>query len=400
MTKFVRQGGWPKGINNKANWRDVPEGFVRDMVNLDPLSSGSAALRPGYETVYAGSAVRGALAVGTQVLAADGTSLVLYDTNTGAATTIANIAGGGLFAGATLNDELFFCTENQTLRYKQGVLRDWGVPTVTSQPVPAVVAGGLVPGVYQVAMTWVDRFGDEGATTQAITVSVGAGQALSVVLPSQTGFTPRLYVSAVNGSTLYRQADGAGTHRVDAVRDDVERLETAHHREPTPGRFVVAHNSVLVVADGAVLWVTTPMRPHLLNKTSRFFQFASQVNMVVSAEGGLYVGADKVYFIRDIETDTPEQTTTSEYPAVSGTDATLPDGRAVWMTQYGLAVSAANGAAELISEDKFVPELGLSGSSGMVQNNGNQLVVTTMQHGKGPNPLAASDYYEAEIVTP
>lgn len=70
------------------------------------------------------------------------------------------------------------------------------------------------------------------------------------------------------------------------------------------------------------------------------------------------------------------------------------------MTAYGIAVSAPRGTAELVSGANFVPELALSGGSGIVQNNGNQTVVTTMRGGKGPNPLAASDYYEAEIITP
>ena len=400
MTKFVGQAGWAKGINNKANWRDMPDGFVRDAVNLDPLESGSLALRPGFEQRYTGTNVRGALAVGAHILAADGTALVLHDTSTNTSSQIATIAGGGRFVGDTFNDELFFCTENGTFRYKAGLLRRWGVPTVTSQPLPSVVAGGLLPGVYQVAMTWTDAYGDEGATTAAISISVTANQSLSVTLPTQAGFTPNLYVSAVNGETLYLQASGAGVHRIDAVYDASRRLETMHYREPTPSTFVVAHNGVLAMAEGSTLWLTNPLRPHLVDKTRRFFQFAAPVNMVISAEGGLYVGAEKVYFISTVETDTPEQATVTEYPAVEGTQTKLPDGRAAWMTEYGLAVSAPRGGVELLSSANFVPELALSGSSGIVHNNGNQTVVTTMRGGKGPNPLAASDYYEAEIIAP
>lgn len=400
MSKFVQQAGWAKGINNKANWRDLPDGFVRDTVNLDPLESGSMALRPGFDARYAGSAVRGALAVGSHVLVADGTALLVHDALANSTTTLATIAGAGLFAGAVLNEELFFCTENETLRYKAGVLRPWGVPTVTAQPVPSITSGALLPGVYQLAMTLVDAYGDEGATTQAVNIAVGVGQALSVTLPPRAGYTPRLYVSAVNGSTLYLQAEGAGAYKVDAVDDSTSRLETMHHRAPTPGSAVVSHNGVIATADGTAVWVTNPMRPHLVDRATRFFQFPAPVNMVASAGGGLYIGADKVYFIAGVETAEPEQTTVSEYPAVAGTAATLPDGRAVWMTAYGIAVSAPRGTAELVSGANFVPELALSGGSGIVQNNGNQTVVTTMRGGKGPNPLAASDYYEAEIITP
>lgn len=396
----MQQAGWAKGINNKANWRDLPDGFVRDTVNLDPLESGSMALRPGFDARYAGSAVRGALAVGSHVLVADGTALLVHDALANSTTTLATIAGAGLFAGAVLNEELFFCTENETLRYKAGVLRPWGVPTVTAQPVPSITSGALLPGVYQLAMTLVDAYGDEGATTQAVNIAVGVGKALSVTLPPRAGYTPRLYVSAVNGSTLYLQLEGAGTYKVNAVDDSTSRLETMHHRAPTPGSAVVSHNGVIATADGTAVWVTNPMRPHLVDRATRFFQFPAPVNMVASAGGGLYIGADKVYFIAGVETAEPEQTTVSEYPAVAGTAATLPDGRAVWMTAYGIAVSAPRGTAELVSGANFVPELALSGGSGIVQNNGNQTVVTTMRGGKGPNPLAASDYYEAEIITP
>ena len=400
MSKFVQQAGWSKGINNKANWRDMPDGFVRDTVNLDPLESGSMALRPGFDRRYVGANVRGASAVGNHILLADGTTLSVHDTTINTTMSLATIAGAGLFAGAVLNDELFFCTENETLRYKGGVLRPWGIPTVTTQPVPSLTAGALLPGVYQMAMTLVDAYGDEGATTQAVNIAVGVGQAVAVTLPARAGYTPRLYVSAVNGSTLYLQADGAGAHKVNTVDDSTARLETMHHRGPTPCATIVSHNGVIAMADGPVLWLTNPMRPHLLDRATRFFQFSAPINMVASAEGGLYVGADKVYFISGVETSEPEQTTATEFPAVAGTAATLPDGRAVWMTAYGIAVSAPRGEAELLSAANFVPELALSGGSGIVQNNGNQTIVTTMRGGKGPNPLAASDYYEAEIITP
>lgn len=396
----MQQAGWAKGINNKANWRDLPDGFVRDTVNLDPLESGSMALRPGFDKRYAGANVRGALSVGNHVLLADGTTLAIHDTTTNSTMSLATIAGGGLFVGAVLNEELFFCTENETLRYKAGVLRPWGVPTVTAQPVPSITSGALLHGVYQMAMTLVDAYGDEGATTQAVNIAVGVGQALSVTLPPRAGYTPRLYVSAADGSTLYLQAEGAGAYKVNSVDDSTSRLETVHHRAPTPGSAVVSHNGVIATADGTAVWVTNPMRPHLVDRATRFFQFPAPVNMVASAGGGLYIGADKVYFIAGVETAEPEQTTVSEYPAVAGTAATLPDGRAVWMTAYGIAVSAPRGTAELVSGANFVPELALSGGSGIVQNNGNQTVVTTMRGGKGPNPLAASDYYEAEIITP
>lgn len=66
--------GWAGGINNRANFREMPQGFVRDLVNFDPLEGGVLGLRTGFEQRYAATNARGALSVGTKVLFADGTA--------------------------------------------------------------------------------------------------------------------------------------------------------------------------------------------------------------------------------------------------------------------------------------------------------------------------------------
>lgn len=390
---------WPGGIDNRSNWRKLKAGFVRDAVNVDVNTDGSMHLRAGFERVFAGTGIRGAIAVGDQVLVAAGADLVLYDEPTDTTTVLATIDGGGRFSGTVFNQEAFFCTETQMYRYAAGALRQWGVRTVTSQPVPTLVAGGLQPGTYQLAMTWTDAAGDEGGTTGAIQIDVPAGSALQVDLPAAAGLTPNLYVSEVNGSTLYKQGSGAGTHAVRSI-DSGARLETMWHQQPTPGSQIADHNGVIAIADGRTLWLTTPLRPHLVDRARGFFQYPADIGFVISASGGLYVSADKVYFISGVETGQPEQSTASEYPGVPGSACKLPDDGACWMTQYGVATSDTNGQVRLLSAENFVPELALAGSSGILESNGNQLVVTTMQGNRGANPLAASDYYEAEIVTP
>ena len=391
--------GWPNGINNKAQERNLPPGTVRDSVNVDPLNSGGYAVRASPDKRYEATNMRGCLAVGNVLLIADGESLVHYDTQTDSAQVIRSIAGSGLFVGDVLNEELFFCTENENLRFHAGSLRRWGVQDVLNQPVPSIVTGSLRPGVYQLAMTWFDGR-DEGGTAGAIQIEVAANQAITVTLPSRAGHTPRLYVSQPGGSTLYLQCEGAGGYVVNRVDDSTARLETMHMRAPRPGSIVTQHNGVLAIADRSYLWVTTPLRPHLQRPMSGFFQFAAPIGFVISADGGLYVSADKTYFISGVESDAPAIQTVFDYASVAGTAVKSPDDKAVWMTRYGVAITEAPGQAKLISQEHFVPELAKAGSSGIVERNGNQLVVTTMTGGRGANPLAASDHYEAEIVTP
>lgn len=167
----ARQDAWVTGINNKADWRKVPQDALRNASNMDVRADGSLAMRAGFEQAYGGNDVRGMLALGEELLIADGADLIRFDARTGSSLPLAAIASAGRFVGDVLNNELFFCTENQTLRYRRGVLRRWGVPTVTAQPMPAVVAsGGLQAGLYQLAMTWVDSQGEEGGTVLPIRI--------------------------------------------------------------------------------------------------------------------------------------------------------------------------------------------------------------------------------------
>lgn len=401
MTEFVRRDGWPEGIDNRANWKDVPLNRVRDAVNVDALASGSMALRGGFDKVADGTEIRGAVACGDYIVMADGTDLKAYNTRTSTLQTIASIAGAGRFAGDVLNGELFFCTENQTLRFKDGVVRAWGVPTPVSQPVPEVVAGGLLPGTYQCAITYMDAAGEEGGTPMALTITVAEGKGLRFTITLPAGAVKaRLYISSVNGSELYLQYEGTGTYTANVVRDDTARLDTMFARGPVCGDFIAKHNACLCIAQGSILWLTLPMRPHLRNVAHRFFQYPAPIDAIVSVETGLYVLADKTYFITGVETAQPQQAVVFDFGGVYGSHTTTPDGDAIWMTQYGVAKGDGNGAVTLLSQARFVPELANRGGSGIVERNGNQMVVTTTRGPQSRNSLAASDYYETEVITP
>ena len=67
MTEFKKTSGWSKGANNLAQNKRVPEGFVRHALNVDATPDGILTSRVGYERLYAGTNVRGVLALGTKL---------------------------------------------------------------------------------------------------------------------------------------------------------------------------------------------------------------------------------------------------------------------------------------------------------------------------------------------
>lgn len=392
---FTRRATWPGGIDNKSAENAVSDGFVRRLVNLDPLPGGTLGLRAGFEAVTTGLSVRGAVGYRDQVVFADGDQLRSYSQHTDSVQTIATIAGAGRFSATVFNDELFISTENQCLRYDGVRVRRWGVPTVMAQPVPIVGSGGLPAGTYQIAMTLLID-GEEGGTGGSMSITVPENSSLTFSLP----YGARLYVSDNAGATPYLQAEGSGDFTLVSIDTSGARLSTQFMVEPQPADSLASINGVIVSVDGCVLWHTDPFRPHLRSPMRAFFQYPSAISVVAAVAGGVYVCADKTYFLAALETGEPSQSVPLPYGAIAGTVTYLPDGRAAWMTRYGIAVGDKQGSVSLISEKNFAPEQAAGGASGMLEHNGNQLVVTTLNSARRDNPLAATDYYEGEVITP
>lgn len=403
MTGFVKTRAWAKGANNIESRDRLPDGFVRHAVNIDPLPGGKLKLRTGYERVYTGANVRGVLALGGKLLVADGTSLVEIDTATNSSRVLRTIAGAGAFVGDVLNDRLYFCTANECLEYDGNIIRPWGVPTASNQPVvTATAAGGLTEGYYQIALTLVDAWGREGGADKPMVIYVEQDKALSIGVPTPpAGYSTNVYVGSVNGATLYLQntLGTAATVSVGIVRDDTARCTTDMLRAPVPGSMVVTHNGVLAVAVGGLVQITKPMQAHLIDNVRGFLNYPADVNAMVSTGDALFVSADKCYALTNVETDGIAQRTVLEYPAIAGTAVLLPDGRGAWMTQYGQALTKGNDV-ELVNRDSFAPASAATGAAGVVDSDGNQLVVTSLKGKTGGNPLAASDFFIGEIINP
>lgn len=407
MSTSVKTDKWPGGIDNLAPAGRTPAGFVRDAVNVDPTPGGELHLRTGYELTLALADCRGVLALGDNLLIAAGTDLIEYDTRSASSRVLRSIAGAGQFIGDDLDGVLYFFTANEALEYDGERVRTWGVPDVLQQPLPTLGAGGgLLAGQYKLAVTFSDADGREGGTDAPLILTAQLNDAIAITLPTPPdGGRVNLYVSAVNGTTLYLQ-DSSEVPRVvvvGSVRDDTRILTNALMHAPTVGSVVRTHGSQLAIADGKTVWVTAPMRPHLVDRRRGWFQYPAEVNALLS-DSDLFVSADQCYAINSVEADDPGQRVVLEFPAISGTEVSLPDGRGAWMTKYGQAVTAKDtrgtSRMELVNREHYAPTTADHGAGTVLDHNGNQLLITTMRGQQGANPLAASDFFTGEVVRP
>ncbi|MNM79478.1 hypothetical protein D3C81_914100 [compost metagenome] len=405
MAEPFKLQNWEKGANNLHSADRLPAGFVRSAVNVDPLPGGRLSLRSGFERIYDGTAVRGMLALGRKLLIADGTDLVEFDTTTNSARVLRTIAGAGGFCGDVMNDRLYFCTANEALEYDGTAVRPWSVPDVLYQPAVMAQPGGtLLAGYYQIAVTYVDVWGREGGTDKPVIVWADAGSQLLISLPTlPPGCVANVYVSPNEAATLYfqQQVDYPHTVAIGGLRDDTARCDTILKRAVQPGQIVRAHNAVLLCAADRLLQMTEPFAPHLVDRARGFFQFPAPIGEVSSngKPAVAHVSADKHYALTTPETDGTGQDVVLEYPAIPGTGVKLPDGRGAWMTQYGQVVM--NGAeVQSLNRETYAPVKADAGAAGVLDANGNQLIVTTVRGNNTPNPLAAADFYIGEILNP
>ena len=402
MTQFKAASDWSAGANNLASKDRLPKNAVRHAVNVDPLPGGTFASRAGYEPIYAGTNVRGVLALGDKLLIADGADLVEVNTQTDTSRVIRAIAATGAFVGTVMNDVLYLSTENETLEYDGTTVKTWGTPDVFNQPVVAAIAGGLLAGHYQVALTYTDQWGREGGTDRPVVLYVPDNGGVQITVgPIPLGCVANVYMGANNGSTLFLQGTRttAGVVTVATLRDDTTQCETVLLRAPQPSTRMATHNGVILMAKGGTLSMTRPMQPHLVSRARGFVQYADDIGDVMSDGVAVFVSADKCYALTNVETDGIEKATVLEFPAIAGTSTQVPDGRVAWMTRYGQAISK-NGDLELPNRQTFAPSPAASGAAGVIDTNGNQLIVTTTRGTQAGNQLAATDFYIGEILNP
>ena len=393
---IARRSSWSKGSNNLARpGRLVADAAgdsaARKLLNLDVGADGVPTLRAPYAMLRTGSDVRALFSVRDYLVYADGAELRSLNTVTNEAALLGSLRSTAPLAGAVLNDTLYLSSATDSLRTDGMTLKAWGV----TQPglTVSVTTGQLRAGVYKVAATAVGPDGEEsGASVVIIRVPDGSG-----LLVSTADVRPlRLYAGVANSSTLYYQRLLLNTTTLSSVGDASERLTTDGLVPLGDCDGLAAHHSVLVGHKDNCVVFTSPMHPHLTDPLSGFFQYGAKVDAVAATDGGVYVLADKTYFLTGLETATPQQRVVLATGGVAGSVVALPDGRVSWFTRYGQAMGDPSGAVVLMNKDTYAPDLAARGAAGLIEYNGHQMVVTTLRGITSPNNLATGDFAELE----
>jgi hypothetical protein len=398
-----RETNWKLGVDNRSPSARIAEGCVRDAVNFQPTDAGTFALRPGFKSVYAGVSVRAVFPDRDgRLLVVDGSSLVSLDPCTMTSAVLAAITPAGAVVAGELNGETFIASAAEMLRHKNGEVKSWRVPSAPDSFAVVAGTGNLSAGLYRLACTFVDEDGRESGVLSPQRISLQDGSALTVSVPAPpAGYGVRLYAGPANGETLYLQCATAGQCALNVIRDDSARLTTIGLAAVPMPTLIDSVGARLVLQVGKVVILSRPFHPHLHDPAADFFQYDSVPSVVLPCGAGIFICAgDGTYFISGIDSDSPMQVRALDYGAVSGTGRKLPDGRVAWMTRLGIVIGTKDGQVSPIASDKFVPRLAERGATGLVNSNGSSVLVTTMRGSSSVNPLAARDYFDAEVINP
>ena len=386
MSEFVNRTGWSKGAHNRSTTRSTPEGYVREAVNFVSTKEGTLRSRPSIGLIReAQDSITAACAYGASLAYCDG--LTVYELQGSTPVRVAPDLPAAATGMVDVLGALYVATPVGGQYLWQGRLLPWAplnpAFTVASE------AGNLLEGRYRVAVVTLDAAGRTSGTASQY-IDITPGQAIRV---SGVG---RVYISTPNGSTLYYQGESAATFLCTRVDDDRDRLTTDGLQPMPVSSQLTSHNALLVAVVGKQLWVSVPFAPYLCDMSKGFFSFPAPVTNCVSCGDGLFVTADKTYYVRGIESAAPEQITAWEEPAVAGTAVTTPDGKAAWFTARGLAIGSEDGSVRWATDEQYAPRVAQTGVSGYINVGGVPAVLTSMGGGAS-STAAAHDSYDLEI---
>ena len=409
MAKLDAHENWSLGSNNVAAPAQLPtskdgERSVREAVNVDIIGGGEFRGRIGYERIVDVTSPRGLLKFkGSALFYVSGTSLYRFRPATGGSPEVmATVSGTARLVGTEHADELFMSVGNDHFRYDGITFRRWGVPPPpTMFLLSTAQAGTMQPGLYRVTVVYRNQRGEESRAAPIRTVELASvgGIAISGLGTPPDGCEALIYCSMPGSSILYLHTRSSGDTAV-ITQQDADGIVIGENfsRSPMSGEHMASHHGQILIASGRVMYGSIPFRPHLFSMTRFFFQFPEDITNVGSVGSGVFVTTEgRTYFLRDIETNEPSQSIVSDIGGYAGSMIDF-DNKVVWMSEYGMAEGLESGEVRYPNRGFYSPVLAKEAVSGVVRHAGAERIVTTIKSKPSVSSLAASDYYDSQVV--
>jgi hypothetical protein len=296
----------------------------------------------------------------------------------------------------------------------------WGVQTPAGQPtVTAGSGGGLDQGLYEVAITNRNAFGEESGAHAPVQVAVDANGSLVLSnIPQPTDSSVvfiRIYRSLTNGDQLYYARDiPVGTTSVTLTATRLGKpLETLFLDSPQPARWLTTLGGRILFARGNVLGWTEALRYGLTHPVKNRMRIGREIHMLAGIGDGTdgagafvadgkcvtwLAGANPFNWqpIRKLDIDVIP----GSAKIVTGNVFGLPTTERVvyWVAANGQAcIGMPGGTVQVLRETQAAaPYVGDAGAS-FFRRNGELRQIITALRGTSRNGLVIGDQVAARV---
>lgn len=301
-----------------------------------------------------------------------------------------------------VGDRTFYANGIENGVIQAGASRSWGLP-VPHAPAVSLVPGELLPGRYQVALTYLRADLQESGASLATVVDVVAGQGLSIALPTSPSSeitTTAVYVSKSDGATLYlsQMVASAATLAVYLYPGPtVATLGTQHLSPPPVGDFLGIYNGHALVAAGDTLFYSEPYAYELFDLRKRQ-RFGSRIVMLAPVKGGVFVGTENQTIF--LEGPTPDRFNfqilsdygviphTASRTSASRVEAARTGDCVVWTSKRGICAGFDGGTMLNLTEDRFAYPVQPTGGGLVRLWRGINQYVATLRGAEVPGNIA------------
>jgi hypothetical protein len=389
------------GINNRVpdtELADVERGrkvgdYLRNAVNVDITNSGTIRRRQGTELAQAGTSCHSLWGDDSNGYYVDGTTLYQFPRIS-------------IKTGLIPDNRVAFTKINNTVVWTDGTVLEKIVGTTSTRlglvppnPVPIVSAaqGGSLPaGVYQIAFTRVSATGEESGSTWPVQITVPENGAISISDVTESVY---IYLSAPNGDLLFLYGPTSVDTIVPVTPDTGGVQLDTFGLVPMVGGHIVGYSeNRLLVANGSTLYYSEPFSPALHNPARGYIPFPSRITIMLPCGDGVFVVADKTYYIAGADIDDSQVQELVPYGAVEGSGAYVENSENVWwFSDRGIVVGTPDGNIQNIQEGNIAVGSANFGASIYKEFDGVQQMVSSLFDSE-VSQAAAGSFMEAELI--
>jgi hypothetical protein len=413
MEKSIVIRGWAHGMNNLAPEHAMPEGALRDVVNLDVLDTGKIRTRKGYAPtpVHPGSSVHSLFAHEVGVFVMDNGTLKRLNSDMSApSAVVSGLSASRRLTYVDLLQGKLLWSNGEAIGVVEagGVPSGFGVEVPERQPLLSAIPGGaLHAGRYQVAVTFVSDMGQESGALASAFIDVAEGQGVLVAnLPQPQGSGVadiQTYISEVNGDVLYLanvSSVGTSSIQIDASTSLTAELRTQFHTRFPPADILELAFGRLWGAVGSALIYSAPFAYGQTVLGRNAIYFPEQISVLAAVDDGIWLVADQTYFLLGRVPGEQQLKTIFPYRAVPRTTVRLPVSKQLmWLSERGFVMAGNGGQITNVSEDRIAPSVDTTtdGSAVLREQDGLRHVVATGSRGASSG-FVVSDFAEGEVV--